>query len=208
MPYLQREPHDQGHPHSLKMKEVARARFHASGGLSIEPAIVLPSSTVLGSMPATENHQYFPQSTAMSMGGMSLGRHAAMQISGLEKGVITKGVFSLWESRESLKSLKPLDSLGSLENGRILLCFPQSGYSLESLKSLYSLESLGNGLLRKDPFSNRPLFPNPKIGGAQRYICEMHFANVVVVAVSDIFLVGTCTMNTWVRPWLSAREGG
>ena len=31
----------------------------------------------------------------------------------------------------------------------------QSGDSLESL------ESLGNGLLRKDPFSKRPLFPNP-----------------------------------------------
>ena len=40
--------------------------------------------------------------------------------SGLEKGVITKGVFSLEGSLESLKSL---------EDGRILLCFPQSGGS-------------------------------------------------------------------------------
>ena len=30
-------------------------------------------------------------------------------------------------------------------NGRILLCFPQSGGSLESLESLHSLESLENG---------------------------------------------------------------
>ena len=72
--------------------------------------------------------------------------------SGPEKGVITKGVFSFEES------LKSLDSLESLENGRVLLCFPQSGCSLESLNSLESLE---NGLFWKDPFSKRPLFPNP-----------------------------------------------
>ena len=41
--------------------------------------------------------------------------------SGPEKGVITKGVLSLEESLESLKSLY---SLEPLENGRILLCFP------------------------------------------------------------------------------------
>ena len=39
-----------------------------------------------------------------------------------------KGVFSLEESLDSLKSL-----LNSLEDGRILLYFPQSGSSLESL---------------------------------------------------------------------------
>ena len=60
--------------------------------------------------------------------------------SGPEKGVITKGVFSLEESLESLRSL---NSLGSLENGRILLYFPESGGTLESLNSL---ESVGNGL--------------------------------------------------------------
>ena len=32
-----------------------------------------------------------------------------------------------------------LNSLESLENGRIFLCFPQSGGSLESLHSLESL---------------------------------------------------------------------
>ena len=63
--------------------------------------------------------------------------------SGLEKGVITKGVFSL---KESLESLKSLNSLESLENGRSLLCFPESGGSLKSLESLNSLESLENGL--------------------------------------------------------------
>ena len=64
-------------------------------------------------------------------------------MSGPEKGVITKGVFSLDESLESLKSL---NSLESLENGRIILYFPHSGGSLETLESLNSLESLENGL--------------------------------------------------------------
>ena len=44
--------------------------------------------------------------------------------SGLDKGVLTKGVFSLEEAQESLKSLNSLQS--SLENGWILLCFPHS----------------------------------------------------------------------------------
>ena len=69
--------------------------------------------------------------------------------SGPEKGVITKGVFPLEEFLESLKSLespenglgfsKPFrisNSLESLENGRILLCFPQSRGSLNLLESL------------------------------------------------------------------------
>ena len=64
-------------------------------------------------------------------------------VSGPEKGVFWKRVFSLEESLESLKSL---NSLESLENGRILLYFPQSGASLESLESLNSLQSLENGL--------------------------------------------------------------
>ena len=63
--------------------------------------------------------------------------------SGPGKGVITKGVFPLENSLESLKSLNSLESLG---NGRNLLCFPQSGGSLETLDSLISLESLENGL--------------------------------------------------------------
>ena len=57
-----------------------------------------------------------------------------------EKGVITKGVFSLEESLESVESPNYLESL---DNGRLLLCFPQSAGSLESLESLKSLE---NGL--------------------------------------------------------------
>ena len=65
---------------------------------------------------------------------------------------MTKGVFSLEESLESLKSP---DSLESLENGRILLCFPQSGGSLKSLESLNSLESLEKF---KWTFLKRPLF--------------------------------------------------
>ena len=43
----------------------------------------------------------------------------------------------------------------SLENGRILLYFPDSG------ESLNSLESLESELFWKGPFSKRPLFPNP-----------------------------------------------
>ena len=50
--------------------------------------------------------------------------------SGPEEGVITKGVFSLEESLESL------------ESGLIPVCFPHSGGSLESLQSLHSLNSL------------------------------------------------------------------
>ena len=69
------------------------------------------------------------------------GKH--MNKSGPEKGVITKGVFSLEESLESLKSLSSLDSLA---NGRILLYVPQSGDSLKSLESLNYLESLEHGL--------------------------------------------------------------
>ena len=62
---------------------------------------------------------------------------------GRKKGVIAKGVFSLE------------DSLESLENGRILLCFPQSGGSLESLNSLKSLEMDFSG---RTPFPKDPFF--------------------------------------------------
>ena len=86
-------------------------------------------------------------------------RACILFLSGPEKGVIAKGVFLLEE--ESLESLKSRNSLEFPENGRILLCFPQSGSSLESLlNSLNSLEPLENGLFRKDAFSKRPPFPN------------------------------------------------
>ena len=55
-----------------------------------------------------------------------------------KKGSLRKGVFSLEECLEALKSL---NSLESLDDGRMLLCFPLSGGSLESLESLNSLES-------------------------------------------------------------------
>ena len=96
--------------------------------------------------------------------------------SGTEKGVITKGVFSPEKSLESLKSLKSLNSLESLEDGRNLLCFPQSGGSLESLESLNSLESLENGLFWKDPFSKRPLFPIPIQSHQSRYSVQLSTA--------------------------------
>ena len=49
-------------------------------------------------------------------------------LSGPEKGVITKGVFS---PEKSLESLESLNSLESLENGRNLLSFTQSENSLK-----------------------------------------------------------------------------
>ena len=83
-----------------------------------------------------------PRAPKASRTGTNWGCTGAKQDlrSGPEKGVITKGVFSLEESLESPRSLN------SLENGRILLCFQQSGGSLESLESLNCLESLENGL--------------------------------------------------------------
>ena len=77
---------------------------------------------------------------------------------GPEKGVITKGVFSLEESLESLKSLV---SLESLENGRILLYFPQSGGSLNFLgfpKFSREWPFLKRPLFQKTPFSE----PDPR----------------------------------------------
>ena len=71
-------------------------------------------------------------------------------VSGPEKGVVPIGVFSLEESLESL------------ENGLILLCFPQSADFLKSLESLNSLESLENGgktLFQKTPISKPDCSP-------------------------------------------------
>ena len=64
-----------------------------------------------------------------------------------KNGVITKGVSSLEES------LKSLNSLESLENGRTLLCLPQAGDSLESHRPLE------NDVSEKSPF--------PKAGSAK-----------------------------------------
>ena len=69
--------------------------------------------------------------------------HAPSSSRDRKKGSLRKGVFSLEESLEFLKSL---DSLESLEHGRLLFYFPQSGGSLESLEYLNSVESLENGL--------------------------------------------------------------
>ena len=80
--------------------------------------------------------------------------------SGPEKAVIMKRVFSLEES---------LESLGSLENGRIPLCFPQSGSlgsleSLESLESLNSLEFIENGRFWERPLFQKAPFSKPEEG--------------------------------------------
>ena len=63
-----------------------------------------------------------------------------------KRGHYERGLFSGGISRISKESLDSLESPESLDNGRILLCFPESGGSLETLESLNSLESLENGL--------------------------------------------------------------
>ena len=90
-----------------------------------------------------------------------------------------KGVFSLEESLESLKSF---NSLESLENRGFLLCFPQSGASLESLDSLESLE---NGPFWKDLFFKR-LFFRSRI---MTLFCVSSFGCFYIVT-SKQFLIG------------------
>ena len=90
---------------------------------------------MLGNSLRDENSRFQPQDTERQI------RSNFRRIR--KKGVITKGVFSLEESPESLKSL---NSLEFLEDGRILLCFTEFGDSLKSLESQDSLESLENGL--------------------------------------------------------------
>ena len=99
--------------------------------------------------------------------------------SGPEKGIITEGVFSMEASLESLNSLEPL------ENGRILLYFPESGSSLESLESLNSLESPEMDFSEKtpfpkDPFFKRPLFLNPMFPGSVRGVQLPNAANSMI----------------------------
>ena len=57
------------------------------------------------------------------------------------------------------------ESLESLDNGQILLCFPHSGVSLQSLASLESLES---GHLEKTPFPEDPVFRFRSLMGRTR----------------------------------------
>ena len=79
--------------------------------------------------------------------------------SGPEKGVITKGVFSLEKALESLKFLDPLEFL---ENGRNLLCFPQSGgFSKISRISKFSRISTKWTFLKRPLFQKTP-FPEPE----------------------------------------------
>ena len=63
--------------------------------------------------------------------GLSILVRPMFPVSGPEKGVIMKGVFWLEQSLESLTSP---NSLRSLENGRILICFLHFGGSLECLE--------------------------------------------------------------------------
>ena len=100
------------------------------GGVCLMPASSLTSGTpamLPRVLPAT-----LPACTLGSDVGGGGGRLKVgdQDRSGPEKGVITKGVFSL---EESLECLKCLNSLESPDNGRILLYFPQSVGSLKFL---------------------------------------------------------------------------
>ena len=86
----------------------------------------------------------------------------------LENRVITKGVFSLEECRESL------DSLESLDNGRILLSFPQSGSSPESRISKFSRVSR-KWTFMKPFFPKDPFFPNPNLRNGQNTVSRVLF---------------------------------
>ena len=81
------------------------------------------------------------------------------QIRGRKRGHYERGLFA-----GEISGISKISKFSrkSLENGRNLLSFPESGGSLETLESLNSPESLENGLFWKDSFSKRPLFPNPK----------------------------------------------
>ena len=70
-----------------------------------------------------------------------------------KRGHYEKGLF-YWRN----ESLEYLTSLESLENGRILLYFPEIGDSLKSLESLNSLESLEMDFSEKTPFPKDPFF--------------------------------------------------
>ena len=76
-------------------------------------------------------------------------------MSGPEKRVITKEVFSLEESLESLNSLE------SLEHGRILLYFTEFGDSLKSLEFSKFSRISRKWTFLKDPFSKKTLFFEP-----------------------------------------------
>ena len=85
-------------------------------------------------------------------------------LSGLEKGVITKGVFSLQESLESLKSL---DSLESLENGPDSPLFSTVwGFSKLSRISKFSRISRKWTFLKRPLFQKTP-FSEPELGGSR-----------------------------------------
>ena len=67
-----------------------------------------------------------------------------------------------------------------MENGRILLCFPESGKSLESLNTLESLE---NGLFLKDPSFKDPFFQSRSLLPRLR---NVHFVLVLTGSLEDL----------------------
>ena len=76
-----------------------------------------------------------------------------------EKGLITKGVFSLEESLVSRKSLNSLESQQKWSDSPLFSTLGGSLESLESPKSLKSLEALKNiDIFHKDPFAKKGTF--------------------------------------------------
>ena len=91
--------------------------------------------------------------------------------SGPERGVMTKGVFSLEECLESLESL---------EHGQILFCFPQSGDSLDCLESLED-GLFWKTLLLKTPFSKpEQLTLREKYENRLTILLTRHFSPYVI----------------------------
>ena len=66
-----------------------------------------------------------------------------------ERGLFTGGI----------ESLKSLDSLESVENGRFILCFS----TISRISKFSGISRKGIDCSEKTPFSKRPLVPNPRV---------------------------------------------
>ena len=121
--------------------------------------------------------------------------------SGTEKGVITKGVFSLEESLESLKSL---NSLESLENGRTLFVFHSLGFSRMSRISKFSRISRKSTFLERPPFQKTPFPKDPffwsQFLGVGRVTFESLFGNF-----NDLGVLGSVGASADHKPRIFSR---
>ena len=105
--------------------------------------------------------------------------------------------------------IESLHSLNSLEDGRILLCFPESGGSLKSLESLHSLESLGNGRFWKTPFPKAPFFRTRIWWGKQvlGVICSVFPINIGPDSSTKWILISEVSPPLPIPPFRQAEAG-